>query len=168
MFESRSFRRDKGCFKSLLRLLCLFFILKISLWDEPSAWATVFVLLTIQGKMTAKSFQAKFLRGYTIASITAHVPGQHMWPSPGPWPESKCSAAPKQWKSDVYFKKQDATDVIWEGKKIYRACHCTDGISATQNGQGVAKTFCTLLDSNPRLIATKLWVGIDLAKKPVH
>ena len=28
----------------------------------------------------------KKLKGYSIAIITAHVPGQHMWVSPGPRP----------------------------------------------------------------------------------
>ena len=39
----------------------------------------------------AKPFQALLFRGYAIATITAHAPGQHMWPSPGPGPNSKCS-----------------------------------------------------------------------------
>ena len=33
----------------------------------------------------------------------AHVPGPHMWPSPGRGPDSK---APKQWKSDVHVKSK--------------------------------------------------------------
>ena len=34
----------------------------------------------------AKHFQTQLVRrfgGYTIAIITAHAPGLHMWPSPG-------------------------------------------------------------------------------------
>ena len=34
---------------------------------------------------------AFLLLGYTIAKITVHAPGQHMWLSPGPWPYSECS-----------------------------------------------------------------------------
>ena len=38
----------------------------------------------------AKPFQALLLQDYIIAIITAHL-GPHMWPSPGPGPDSKCS-----------------------------------------------------------------------------
>ena len=34
----------------------------------------------------AKPFQAKLLRGHTMAKITAHVPGLHMWLIQGPGP----------------------------------------------------------------------------------
>ena len=33
------------------------------------------------------------LEGYTIAIITARAPRQHMWASPGSWPDPKCSKA---------------------------------------------------------------------------
>ena len=40
-------------------------------------------------------------RGSTIAIISAHVPGQHMWASAGPGPSS---SSPKQCKSDGRVK----------------------------------------------------------------
>ena len=38
--------------------------------EKPSVWDTVF---SHQGKTTAKPFQARLLRDYTVAIITAHV-----------------------------------------------------------------------------------------------
>ena len=37
----------------------------------------------------AKPFEALLLRGSTKAKISSHAPGQQ--PSPGSWPDSKCS-----------------------------------------------------------------------------
>ena len=53
--------------------------------EKPQVWATAvfFIVSKIQGKTMAKPFQA--------LKITASAPGQHMWPNPGPWPNSKCS-----------------------------------------------------------------------------
>ena len=45
----------------------------------------------------AKPFQAHMPKGYTKAIITAKVPGPHMWPCPGPRPDSNLSpSASKQ------------------------------------------------------------------------
>ena len=41
------------------------------------------------------------LRGSTIAIISAHLPGQHVWASGGQGPSS---SSPKQWKSDGSVK----------------------------------------------------------------
>ena len=40
-------------------------------------------------------------RGSTIAIISAHVPGPHMWASAGP---GQSSSTPKQWKTDGHVK----------------------------------------------------------------
>ena len=67
--------------------------------QKPSALATDFsVVLTIQDKQ-CPAFQAHLLRGYTKAIITAHEPGQHAWPSPDPWPDSKGSKTMEVWYS---------------------------------------------------------------------
>ena len=41
------------------------------------------------------------LRGPTIAIISAHVPGQHIWARAGP---GQSSNSPKEWKSDGRVK----------------------------------------------------------------
>ena len=51
----------------------------------------------------AKPFQALLLKAYTIAIITAHLPGQHMWVSL-PWPYSKCSKTVEGWKSCLLLR----------------------------------------------------------------
>ena len=52
---------------------------------------SVFSESTIKGKTMGKTLKLKLLLGYTIVMITVHAQGQHMWPSPGPGPDSKCS-----------------------------------------------------------------------------
>ena len=37
----------------------------------------------------------------------AHVLGQHMWPSPGPWLPGQTPSDPKQWKLDVHVKSEN-------------------------------------------------------------
>ena len=55
---------------------------------KPSSVAFVFqALLIIQGKTKARHF-CDFC---SEALHHAHAPGQHMWPSLGPWSDSKCS-----------------------------------------------------------------------------
>ena len=53
------------------------------------------------GKNEATNLAVSQLRGSTVAIISAHVPGQHMWASAGPGPSS---SSPKQWKSDGSVK----------------------------------------------------------------
>ena len=66
----------------------------------------------------------------------AHVPYQHMWPSLGPWPNSKCSktvevgCARQELKS---CKREITTDEIQ--KKIARfLCVCDQGAAAVGGG----------------------------------
>ena len=103
-------------------------------------------------KREATDLAVSQLRGSTIAIISAHVPGQHMWASAGPGPSS---SSPKQWKSDGRVKiynsvsaRSPLTKRAQQYKKRRRACQCTDGLSATQNGRGVAEGFSTHQDSN--------------------
>ena len=71
-------------------------------------------------------------------------------------------SATKQRKSDIYLKSQNPDSTrsqlteFERKKKIKRAqqnkrqkclCQCTDWLSATQNGQGLAECFSTLLES---------------------
>ena len=56
-----------------------------------------FCIFEKSGINEATDLAVSQLRGSTIAIISAHVPGQHMWASADPGPSSR---SPKQWKSD--------------------------------------------------------------------
>ena len=63
------------------------------------------------------------LRCSTIAIISAHVPGQHMWASAGQGPSS---SSPKQWKLDGRVKIYNSVSARWQltksKKKNCREC----------------------------------------------
>ena len=63
------------------------------------------------------------VRGSTIATISAHVPGQHMWASAGQGPSS---SSPKQWKSDgrveIYNSVSARLPLTKSKEKNYREC----------------------------------------------
>ena len=77
--------------------------------NQSWAWASeksltrpsFFCICEKSWKNEATDLAVSQLRGSTIAIITAHVPGQHMWASAGPGPSS---SSPKQWKSDGRVK----------------------------------------------------------------
>ena len=111
-----------------------------------------FCIFEKSGIKEATDLAVSQLLGPTIAIISAHVPGQHMWASVGPGPSS---SSPKLWKTDgrvkIYNslsarspltkskkKKIKESTAIWK-----RTCQCTDGLSATHNGRGAAESFCT-------------------------
>ena len=74
----------------------------------------------------------------TIAIISAHMPGLHIWASAGPGPSS---SSPKQWESDGCVKiynscqREISTDEIQEEKNyrehsnIKSECQCIDRLS---------------------------------------
>ena len=68
-----------------------------------------------------KPLEDSQLRGSTIAIISAHVPGPHMWASAGPGPSS---SSPKQWKSDgrvkIYNSVSTRSPLTKSKKKKYR------------------------------------------------
>ena len=59
-------------------------------WNPPSVAFVFQVFSTIQGKTKARGFAILAPRLYNRYNH-AHVPGPHMWQSPGPGPGSKCS-----------------------------------------------------------------------------
>ena len=81
---------------------------------KPSRVAFVFqVFSTIQGKSKAKHF---FDFCYNIYNH-AHAPSPHMWPSPDPGPDSKCSKTVEVGCSSSELKpcqREIATDEIQE------------------------------------------------------
>ena len=60
-------------------------------WKTLTVGHCLKVFSTIQGKTMARHFAILAQRLYNRYNH-AHVPGQHMWPSPGPWQDSKCSS----------------------------------------------------------------------------
>ena len=102
----------------------------------------------------AKHFFGHFLGGSSIILITpmrqARTCGRVLDPGPTP-------SAPKQWKSDVHVKSLNpvrARSKMTKSKehsniKSTQTCQCTAWLSATQNGQGAAENFFTVLESNP-------------------
>ena len=60
-------------------------------WKSLSVGCCIFSIFDNSRKTKGQAFQALLLRGYTIPIITANAPGPHMWPSPGPGPDPKCS-----------------------------------------------------------------------------
>ena len=62
---------------------------------------SIFLYFGDSGKNEATDLAVSQLRGSTIAIISAHVPGPHMWASAGPGPSS---SSPKQRKSDGRVK----------------------------------------------------------------
>ena len=69
-----------------------------------------------------KPFQALLLRGYTnaiimITPIAAHVPGQHMLQSLGPWPDFKCAFS---WPLSISGQEKG-----WFGVGLGVFCVCT-------------------------------------------
>ena len=125
--------RDARHWSQIWRLVYIWFLVlkfssmgtKVGKYSASATQAVLFLFSTIQEYPMAKSFGAKLIRGNTIAIITAHLPGQHMWLSDawvltlGPIPST-----PKQWKSDVcvrtsYLKPRQheiATYKTWEKK----------------------------------------------------
>ena len=82
--------------------------------------ALVFCIFEKSGKNEATDLAVSQLRGSTIAIISAHVPGQHMWASAGPGPSS---SSPKQWKSDgrvKIYNSVSARSPLTKSKKNYR------------------------------------------------
>ena len=80
-------------------------------------------------KKEATDLAVSQLRGSTIAIISAHVPGPHMWASAGPGPSS---SSPKQCKSDGRVKIYNSVSarspltkskkkIIIESAAIYKA-----------------------------------------------
>ena len=67
-----------------------------------------FCIFEESGKNEATDLAVCQLRGSTIAIISAHVPGQHMWASADPGPSSSSS---KQWKSDSRVKIYNSQSV---------------------------------------------------------
>ena len=128
--------------------------------ENPSAWATVIsVFSTIQGKTMAKSYQALLLRSYAITKITAHAPGQHMWPSPGPWPDPKCTKTVEELNP---CQCEVATDEIQKTK--YRAAINNARVSAPTGsvprkmaeGQHRVEAPCRNLTHIAQLTASRL------------
>ena len=76
---------------------------------QPWAWALESPLLVLNffcifeksGMNEATDLVVSQLWGSTTATISAHVPDLHMWPSAGQGP---ISSSPKQWKSDGCVK----------------------------------------------------------------
>ena len=66
------------------------------------------------GKNEATDLAVSQHRGSTIAIISAHVPGQHMWASAGPGP---ISSSPKQCKSDGSVKIYNSVSEMTKSKK---------------------------------------------------
>ena len=59
--------------------------------SQPWAWALEKYIFEKSGKNQATDLAVSKLRGSTIAIISAHVQGQHMWASAGPGLISKFS-----------------------------------------------------------------------------
>ena len=79
--------------------------------------------------------------GYTMAIITANVPGPHMWPSPWPGQDLKSQTHSHSWSKCTNLKKV----------KVRSAAKCQstdrDWLSTTQNGKRAAERFSTLQES---------------------
>ena len=71
----------------------------ITVWD--TSLKPFFCIFEKPEKNEAADLAVSQLRGSTIAIISAHVLGQHMWASVGPGPSS---SSPKQCKSDGRVK----------------------------------------------------------------
>ena len=67
-----------------------------------------FCIFEKSGINEATDLAVSQLRGSTIAIISAHVPGQHMWASAGPSGQGPSSSYPKQWKSVGRVKSYDS------------------------------------------------------------
>ena len=83
--------------KKILKVICLakshsrlFTSVLWMLLKTPHSRPLFKVFSTIQGKTMARQFSNLALRLYNVYNH-AHVPGPHMWPSPGPGQDSKCS-----------------------------------------------------------------------------
>ena len=105
------------------------------------------------------------LRGSTIAIISAHVPGPHMWASADTGPSS---SSPKQWKSDGRYKISNSfsarSPMTKSKKKNYRkrnnisACVSAMTGSVPRKMAGMTESFSYHEESNPcrRLPSTDL------------
>ena len=115
----------------------------------------------------------------------ARLQGPHMWLSPGPGPDSKCSKTveagcscyelkPSACHCEIVTDKIQEEENYREHSNITSACQCTDGLSATQSGLAAAEvsTLCRNRTQVARLYATHLnHSAIDWcwsAKKPVY
>ena len=91
--------------QNLMKLLPNHIMLWYSLGYKPQKsllqGLRFFCIFEKSGKNEATDLAVSQLWGSTIAIISAHVPGQHMWASAGPGPSS---SSPKQWKSDGRVK----------------------------------------------------------------
>ena len=114
------------------KYLTRFWYVSLSLGGESwktSLWATVFqVFSTIQGEATANLKPFLSICSQAMHSIQklqhAYVPGQHIWPSPCPWPDSKCSKTVEvesTFQELKPYQQEIATDEIQEEKIIVRA-----------------------------------------------
>ena len=88
----------------------------IGCWSNTGAWAASWALkkslkrpsfllyfpeIGKKRKHQATDLTVNQFQGSTIATISAHVPGQHLWASAGQVPSS---SSPKQWKLDGHVK----------------------------------------------------------------
>ena len=112
-------------------------------WGYPS-WGTrvgnlstlACVLRLFKERQMAKPFEAKLLRGYTIAVITAHAPSLHTWLSPGRSPRKKFKKKNRVWR---HCGPECSNIKAWMPR-----CQSTDGPltgSVLHNGQGAAESL---------------------------
>ena len=86
-------------------------------WElkNPLAWTSFFKFFwQFKQKRRPGTFVTFALRLYNSYNH-AHEPNQHMWPSPGPWPDSTCSQTGSEQKP---CQGKIATDEIQEKKII--------------------------------------------------
>ena len=131
-------------FTGILLICC---ILEIESWKCLQADFSIFNNLL---EKNGQAFSGQMLPGYTKAIITAHAWGHHMcvW-APGP-----TRSAPKQQKSGVHIKSSPnpvGTKLPLTKSKRNKYVSPLTGC-AMKKCQGAAKSFSTLLDSNPCLL----------------
>ena len=89
--------------------------------ENPLVWPLVFkYFLQFKEKQTPNTF-VTFAQRLCNSYNQANVPGQHMWPSPGPRPNSKCSKTVEIWCSCSKLNPIRARLPLRKSKKLHRA-----------------------------------------------